>query len=61
MLKHLRLGTFATWLEDAVYATLGAGKCRTPDMGGNATTAEFTTHVVDYIHKLKDTDAEKGH
>ena len=52
MLKHLRLGAFATWLEDAVYATLGAGKTRTPDMGGNATTQEFTQAVVDYIHKL---------
>ena len=59
MLKHLKLSAYAMWLEDAVYATLGAGKVRTSDMGGNAKTAEFTEAVVDYIHQLRATDAER--
>lgn len=59
MLKHLKLPTFALWLEDAVYAVLGAGKVRTPDMGGDATTEAFTRAVVDYIHVLRDTDSER--
>ena len=61
MLKHLKLPTFALWLEDAVYAVLGAGKVRTPDMGGSSSTAEFTRAVVDYIGVLRSTDAERHH
>jgi isocitrate dehydrogenase (NAD+) len=61
MLKHLKLPTFALWLEDAVYAVLGAGKVRTPDMGGSNTTAEFTRAVVDYIAVLRQTDQERHH
>jgi isocitrate dehydrogenase (NAD+) len=59
MLKHLKLPTFALWVEDAVYAVLGAGKVRTPDMGGHASTADFTRAVVNYIETLKATDAER--
>jgi isocitrate dehydrogenase (NAD+) len=59
MLKHLKLPTFALWLEDAVYAVLGAGKVRTPDMGGEATTQAFTDAVCDYIHLLRKTDTER--
>jgi isocitrate dehydrogenase (NAD+) len=59
MLKHLRLASFGAALEDAVYAVLGAGKVRTPDMGGEATSAAFTAAVCDYIERLRATDVER--
>ena len=59
MLKHLKLPAFAYMLEDAVYAVLGAGKVRTSDMGGTATTMEFAAAVCDYITDLKAHDAER--
>lgn len=61
LLRHLQLGIFAGWLEDAVYATLGAGTVRTPDMGGTATTAQFAAAVITQVGALKKMDDEKAH
>ena len=60
MLKHCKLASFGAQLEDAVYAVLGAGKVRTPDMGGDATSAAFTRAVTDYIKVLQAHSAESG-
>lgn len=59
LLKHLKLGAQAGWVEDAVYAVLGAGGVRTPDMGGEATTAQFAQAVVQQVHALKAMDEER--
>jgi isocitrate dehydrogenase (NAD+) len=59
MLKHLKLPTFALWLEDAVYSVLGAGKVRTVDMGGEDSTDAFTAAVVARIHALRATEGAR--
>jgi tartrate dehydrogenase/decarboxylase/D-malate dehydrogenase len=45
MLNHLGLENSAAAIRDAVAAVLKAGKVRTPDLGGNATTV----HVADAV------------
>jgi tartrate dehydrogenase/decarboxylase/D-malate dehydrogenase len=42
LLDHLKLTKSATAIRQAVAAVLKAGKPRTPDLGGNATTAAVT-------------------
>ncbi|XP_060608659.1 isocitrate dehydrogenase [NAD] subunit beta, mitochondrial-like [Ruditapes philippinarum] len=49
MLRHLCLDYHAKLIEDAVQKVVKAGKVRTHDMGGYATTAEFTNAVVNSL------------
>ncbi|KKY17404.1 putative isocitrate dehydrogenase subunit 1 [Phaeomoniella chlamydospora] len=47
LLRHLGLDDHANRISKAVYDVIGDGKVRTRDMGGNATTHEFTRAVLD--------------
>ena len=60
MLKHCHMASCGEAVEDAVYAVLGAGKVRTPDMGGEASSAAFTEAVVRYIEDLRATGTAKA-
>jgi isocitrate dehydrogenase (NAD+) len=46
MLRHINLPFFADLIQTAVYKTLEEGKVRTPDIGGNAKTNEFTNEII---------------
>ena len=46
MLRHLNEPEAATQIEQAVERVLEAGSPRTPDLGGSATSAEFTDALV---------------
>lgn len=47
LLRHLGLDDHANRISKAVYDVIGEGKTRTHDMGGQATTHEFTRAVLD--------------
>src|ERR1700749_1723783 len=47
MLRHVGLEYHANRLSKAVYAVIADGKTRTRDMGGTATTHEFTRAILD--------------
>jgi tartrate dehydrogenase/decarboxylase/D-malate dehydrogenase len=49
MLEHLEMVPAAREIEDAVAAVLAAGKVRTPDLGGNSSTEEVTTAVLEKL------------
>ncbi|XP_038045404.1 isocitrate dehydrogenase [NAD] subunit beta, mitochondrial-like [Patiria miniata] len=49
MLKHLHLDSHAKLIQTAVESVLKAGKVRTQDMGGYATTSEFTNAVMNNL------------
>jgi len=46
MLRHINLHDYATKLEDALKTVIATGKCKTRDMGGYASTTDFTRAVV---------------
>ena len=46
MLEHLKMTDAATRLEKAILRVYADGKVRTGDLGGKATTAEFTKAVI---------------
>ncbi|XP_071481523.1 isocitrate dehydrogenase [NAD] subunit beta, mitochondrial-like [Diadema antillarum] len=46
MLKHLNLDVYAKSLVDAVERVIKAGKVRTRDLGGYATSQDFTAEVI---------------
>jgi len=46
MLRHLGLPYFADWIGDSLNKTLEEGTVRTKDIGGWATTDEFTNEVI---------------
>ena len=46
MLDHLEQGDVATRIREAIDTVVQAGEARTVDMGGNATTKEFTAALV---------------
>ena len=48
MLKYLKLNDFAENIENAILKTLEEG-CRTKDLGGNATTTEFTKKIIENL------------
>jgi isocitrate dehydrogenase (NAD+) len=52
MLRHLGLENHADRISKATYAVLAAGKVRTPDLGGNSTTTEFTRAILDQLEKI---------
>ncbi|RAH83412.1 isocitrate dehydrogenase subunit 1 mitochondrial precursor [Aspergillus japonicus CBS 114.51] len=47
LLRHIGLDDHANRISKAVYDVIGEGKTRTRDMGGQATTHEFTRAVLD--------------
>jgi len=46
MLRHMSLDSHAKQIEDAVLATIGEGKSVTGDLGGKASTKEFTDAII---------------
>ena len=46
MLDHAGLGNYASMIRDGLKKVLKEGKVRTKDIGGYATTREFTEAVV---------------
>ena len=51
MLRHINLPHFADRIDKAVLGVIAAGGNHTPDMGGTATTAQFTDAVVSALAK----------
>ncbi|EDV24515.1 expressed hypothetical protein [Trichoplax adhaerens] len=49
MLRHLGLDDYADIIESAVRTTIKNGKCRTPDIQGDRTTADFIDAVIKEI------------
>ncbi|KAG5366905.1 Isocitrate dehydrogenase [NAD] subunit 1 [Yarrowia sp. B02] len=49
LLRHLNLDDFADVISKATYDVLAEGKVRTPDLGGNSTTDEFTMAVINKL------------
>ena len=49
MLDHIRRTDLATRLREAISATLNMDEVRTGDLGGKATTAQFTAALVSRI------------
>ena len=48
MLKYLKLDNFAKNIENAILKTLTDG-CKTADLGGSATTTEFTDKIIENL------------
>jgi len=46
MLRHLGLDSIANNIAGATFDVINAGEVRTADMGGAATTSEFTAAVI---------------
>ncbi|CAG9316309.1 unnamed protein product [Blepharisma stoltei] len=51
MLRHLNLPHFAERLQDGLFQTISEGKVLTQDIGGSATTYEFTREIIKNIQK----------
>lgn len=49
MLRHLSFFDFADKIEKAVYKTLLEGTTRTKDLGGNATTTDYTRAIINHL------------
>ena len=47
LLRHIGLDDHANRISKAVYDVIGEGKTRTRDMGGSATTHQFTRAILD--------------
>ncbi|XDG10016.1 hypothetical protein ABKA04_009631 [Annulohypoxylon sp. FPYF3050] len=52
LLRHLGLDEHANRISKAVYGVISEGKYRTRDMGGDATTHEFTRAILDKMETL---------
>jgi isocitrate dehydrogenase (NAD+) len=46
MLRHLGLDQLANNIAASTFDVVNAGKVRTADMGGSATTSEFTAEII---------------
>jgi isocitrate dehydrogenase (NAD+) len=51
MLNHLNLGFYGKMIGDAVDRVLKAGKVKTKDIGGHATTKQFVSAVIDNFRR----------
>lgn len=49
MLRHLGLPFFAEQIQNSVFKTLEEQKIRTPDLGGNHGTADFTRRIIENL------------
>ncbi|KAL2757298.1 hypothetical protein ACRALDRAFT_1067920 [Sodiomyces alcalophilus JCM 7366] len=52
LLRHLGLDEHANRISQAVYGVIADGKTRTRDMGGDATTHQFTRAILDRMETL---------
>lgn len=52
MLRHLGLVREGQAVENAIYAVMGEDNVRTPELGGDATTTQFTDAVVKKVETL---------
>ena len=52
MLRALNLPRFAELINDALIAVYTKGDVMTKDLGGTATTTEFTKRVIEEVEKL---------
>lgn len=52
MLHHVNLGDYARQLQSAVFSVLEEGKIRTRDVGGRASTTQFTEEVIRHMQKM---------
>jgi isocitrate dehydrogenase (NAD+) len=46
MLRHLNRDDIADRIKDSAFAVMKAGRVRTPDLGGKATTAQFADAII---------------
>jgi len=46
MLRHLGLDSIANSIASSTFDVINDGKVRTADMGGSATTSEFTSAII---------------
>lgn len=53
MLDHLGLTTSASRISNAVHEVIAEGKTTTPDIGGSASTTEFTQAVIDRLASMQ--------
>lgn len=51
MLRHINLPHFAERIQNGVFATIKEGKVLTKDIGGEATTFEYTKEIIKNISK----------
>ncbi|KAI3612206.1 isocitrate nad-dependent [Moniliophthora roreri] len=51
MLRHMNLNTYADKIEKAALSTIAEGKTITGDLGGKATTKEYTSAIMEKIIK----------
>jgi len=49
MLRHMSLTDHANRIEKAIFDTLAEGKHITGDLGGKASTSEYTKAIVDRL------------
>lgn len=52
MLRHLNFPSFADRIANALNKTLLDGKFITRDIGGTASTEEFTFEIIKNLHEL---------
>lgn len=53
MLRYIGEEESADLVEKSVYSVLSEGKCLTRDLGGNASTGEFTDAVIERLHSFR--------
>ncbi|KAF8621684.1 hypothetical protein AX15_007697 [Amanita polypyramis BW_CC] len=51
MLRHMKLDSFADRIEKATLSTIAEGKTITGDLGGKATTIEYTNAIIESLRK----------
>lgn len=49
MLRHMKLETYASQIENAVFSVIQEKQVRTVDIGGDSTTRQFTKAVIDRL------------
>jgi isocitrate dehydrogenase (NAD+) len=49
MLRHMSLNDYADRIEKAIFDTLAEGKSITGDLGGKASTGDYTNAIVSRI------------
>lgn len=52
MLRHLGEIDAANAIQQALYETLDEGRCRTPDLGGNASTSQFASCIAEKVASI---------
>ena len=52
MLRHLGEIDAANAIQLALYETLDEGRCRTPDLGGNASTSQFASCIAEKVASI---------